>query len=653
MASLASSLSQQGQGLLSKKELVLNSRDKVVHCSVISEALIGAKSGDIQKLLSVGIETLLLLTADPDQDVQMNANEALNRVIRGLSETQLGKIQVELYKEIKKNGNVKSLRAALTRFAALCHHIRPQKCRAYVQNLLPYLTRMAKRPEELLLETLANSLDKIMPTLGHFTNDNEIRNLLKAFLPNMSSPSSAVRRSAVSSLLVLCLHSRKPHMFHGWLLNTLLQIIVPIYDQNSTTQVLGCLMCLRSLIPHISELCAPHPGTEVTFSSPAGTQQQQPQTDYTVSYDQIIQVYEICIHYSAHSDHNIVTASLEALQMLLSHLPAALLMALSLPEGITRSRIMADQRSSKLSSRAESTLSIAPSLFEEDNILDAEGHSKVELESLGSIIGSPGETASRDGTEEGEAREGEGGPTEGNCSPEDGVDSGGQLEEVRQEEDDKGGGSQTPGECVESTEGEELPEGLQDNVCAMYSSIEIGKITDEALLFGRSEICLNSEHQNERRKRLNSVAVQVSQQSLEEKLLEKVGGNIGSFYDEDVAVKYLVRYLASSFLLSGHCGSLIPDRTVRVSVKVLALNCLGLALTIMPQLLGDPLYINVDGDTELVQHIDDVLRYHAHSDPQLSATVGTVVGQYIRASLIHGRGHYQDPLRPSLALASL
>lgn len=44
--------------------------------------------------------------------------------MQSLSETQLGKIQVELYKEIKKNGSVRSLRAALTRFAALCHHIR-------------------------------------------------------------------------------------------------------------------------------------------------------------------------------------------------------------------------------------------------------------------------------------------------------------------------------------------------------------------------------------------------------------------------------------------------------------------------------------------------------------------------------------------------
>lgn len=49
---------------------------------MIADALVGAKPSEIQKLLSVGIETLLLLTADSDPDVRTSANEALNRVIR-------------------------------------------------------------------------------------------------------------------------------------------------------------------------------------------------------------------------------------------------------------------------------------------------------------------------------------------------------------------------------------------------------------------------------------------------------------------------------------------------------------------------------------------------------------------------------------------
>jgi len=46
-----------------------------------------------------------------------------------LMKSNLSRIQVELYKEIKKNGAPRCLRAALWRFAELAHLILPQKCR--------------------------------------------------------------------------------------------------------------------------------------------------------------------------------------------------------------------------------------------------------------------------------------------------------------------------------------------------------------------------------------------------------------------------------------------------------------------------------------------------------------------------------------------
>ncbi|KAG7155913.1 Huntingtin-like [Homarus americanus] len=603
MASLASSISQQSQGLLSKKDQVLSSKEKAATCSVIADALVGAKPTEIQKLLSVGIETLLLLTADSDPDVRMNANESLNRVIRSLSETQLGKIQVELYKEIKKNGSVRSLRAALSR---------PQKGRAYVQNLLPYVTRMARRPEEPLLETLAVSLEKIMPTLGHFTNDNEIKNLLKAFLPNLSHTSSAVRRSAVTSLTVLCRHSRKPPMFLGWLLSTILQIMVPIQEDIPTSQILGCLLCLRSLVPHIGELCAPIIPSDTQH--PQHTSHLHP-AEYTVTYDQMLQVYELCLHYSAHSDHNIVTASLETLQTLLQNPPVALLLTLIAPEGINRSRILADPRANVLSSRVSSQVSVAPSLFEEDLDLDG-GSGKVSMDL---------------------------------DTPDGKID----FEESTKEEDDKGGGGSIDAQQTDVTE-----DLTEENVSALYSSIEIGKLTDTSVLFGRGEMNLNGEKrcvERDKRKHIYHISSHAQNKSLEDKQhsIDKAGGLIGSFLGEDLPVRYLVRYLTSSFLLSGHVGSLIPDRTVRVSVKVLALNCVGLAVTVMPSLMAEPLFTDATGESELQQHIDDILRFHSHSDPQLGTSVGTVIGQFIRASLVHGCGQYNDFGRPGLALSSL
>ncbi|XP_050730332.1 huntingtin-like isoform X2 [Eriocheir sinensis] len=625
-ASFATSLTQQGQGLLSKKDQILSSKEKAATCSVIADALVSAKPTEIQKLLSVGIETLLLLTADADPDVRTNANESLNRVIRSLSETQLGKIQVELYKEIKKNGSVRSLRAALTRFAALCHHIRPQKGRAYVQNLLPYVTRMARRTEEPLLETLAAALEKIMPTLGHFTNDNEIKNLLKAFLPNLSHTSSAVRRSAVTSLLVLCCHSRKPPMFLSWLLTTILQTLVPVHDDAPTGQVLGCLLCLRALVPHLARLCPP------TLPS---DQQGQPtshlhQGEHTVSYDQVLQVYELCLHYSSNPDHNIITASLETLQALLQQPPTALLLTLTAPEGISRSRIKADPRASMLSSRVSSQVSVAASLFEDEGAVTDFG------------VGSERVSMDMD-TPDGKIDIEESTQVEEDSTVDGGGDEGG-----------GGGGEGGEGRCAEGEE-DELSEDVND----LYSSIEIGQISDTSLLLGRVEMNLSGSEKPgtswEKRKHPPRMAAFAQNKSQDEKQVsfDKANGSIGTFLDEDLPVKYLVRYLTSSFLLSGHLGSLVPDRTVRVSVKVLALNCVGLAGVVMPSILAQPLFLDAVGEVELLQHVDDILRFHSHADPQIGASVGIVIGQFIRASLVHGCGQYNDFSRPSLTLSSL
>lgn len=87
----------------------------------------------------------------------------------------MNKIQIELHKEIKKNGAPRSLRAALWRFSELAHHIRPHKGKPYVTNLLPCIVKITERKEELVHETLTNSLPKIMASLGCFTTDNDIK----------------------------------------------------------------------------------------------------------------------------------------------------------------------------------------------------------------------------------------------------------------------------------------------------------------------------------------------------------------------------------------------------------------------------------------------------------------------------------------------
>ncbi|CAH2059672.1 unnamed protein product, partial [Iphiclides podalirius] len=75
--------------------------------------------------------------------------------------------------------------------------------------------------------------------------------------------------------------------------------------------------------------------------------------------------------------------------------------------------------------------------------------------------------------------------------------------------------------------------------------------------------------------------------------------NIGSANDDDVVLKYLARLLISKFLLTGNRGGVIPDRSVRVSVKASALSCLSEILRIYPQIMT--MYLDKDADMKL-QH---------------------------------------------------
>ncbi|XP_075986871.1 huntingtin [Anticarsia gemmatalis] len=72
--------------------------------------------------------------------------------------------------------------------------------------------------------------------------------------------------------------------------------------------------------------------------------------------------------------------------------------------------------------------------------------------------------------------------------------------------------------------------------------------------------------------------------------------NIGSADDDDVPLKYCARLLASKFLLTGNKGGVIPDRSIRVSLKSSALNCLSELLRLYPQAMT--LYLDKDADAK-------------------------------------------------------
>ncbi|XP_061737339.1 huntingtin isoform X6 [Nerophis ophidion] len=304
-----------------KKEQATTKKDRVTHCLTICENIVAQSlrtSPEFQKLLGIAMEMFLLCSDDSESDVRMVADECLNKIIKALMDSNLPRLQLELYKEIKKNGASRSLRAALWRFAELAHLIRPQKCRPYLVNLLPCLTRITKRQEESVQETLATAMPKIMAALGHFANDGEIKVLLKSFVANLKSSSPTIRRTAASSAVNVCQHSRRKSYFYTWLLNVLLGLVVPVDEEHHSHLILGVLLTLRYLMPLLQQ--------QVNTTSLKGSfGVMRKEADVQPTPEQLLQVYELTLHFTQHWDHNVVTAALELLQQMFKTPPPELL----------------------------------------------------------------------------------------------------------------------------------------------------------------------------------------------------------------------------------------------------------------------------------------------------------------------------------------
>lgn len=73
-------------------------------------------------------------------------------------------------------------------------------------NLLPCLTRISKRPEESVQETLAAAIPKIMAAFGNFANDNEIKvSFLNLLVLPVTSQNTVSYQRYLSDVTAACL----------------------------------------------------------------------------------------------------------------------------------------------------------------------------------------------------------------------------------------------------------------------------------------------------------------------------------------------------------------------------------------------------------------------------------------------------------------
>uniref|UniRef100_A0A8C4L591 Huntingtin n=1 Tax=Equus asinus asinus TaxID=83772 RepID=A0A8C4L591_EQUAS len=705
-----------------KKELSATKKDRVNHCLTICENIVAQSlrnSPEFQKLLGIAMELFLLCSDDAESDVRMVADECLNKVIKALMDSNLPRLQLELYKEIKKNGAPRSLRAALWRFAELAHLVRPQKCRPYLVNLLPCLTRTSKRPEESVQETLAAAIPKIMASFGNFANDNEIKVLLKAFIANLKSSSPTIRRTAAGSAVSICQHSRRTQYFYTWLLNVLLGLLVPVEDEHSTLLILGVLLTLRYLVPLLQQQVK-----DTSLKGSFGVTRKE--MEVSPSTEQLVQVYELTLHYTQHQDHNVVTGALELLQQLFRTPPPELLQALTTAGGLGRLAAAKDEPSCR--SRSGSIVELIGNKLKGlschhflGKVLLGEAAALEEDSESRSDSSSPAFAASVKGEIGGELAASSGVSTPGSASS--AADSAGHdiiTEQPRSQhtlqpdsvdltgcdltsaatdgvEEDILSHSSSQISAVPSDPAMDLNDGTQasspisdssqtttegpdsavtpsdsseivlDGPDGQYSGMQIGQPRDEGeeaagLLpdedvdaFTDSAVALQQAHLLERlghsrQPSDSSIDKFVSRDEAtepgdQENKPCRIKGDIGRSADDDSApLVHCVRLLSASFLLTGEKNALVPDRDVRVSVKALALSCVGAAVALHPESFFSKLYKVPLETTEYPeeQYVSDVLNYIDHGDPQVRGATAILCGTLVYSILSRSRFHVGD-----------
>lgn len=665
-------------------------------------------SPEFQKLLGIAMELFLLCSDDAESDVRMVADECLNKVIKALMDSNLPRLQLELYKEIKKNGAPRSLRAALWRFAELAHLVRPQKCRPYLVNLLPCLTRTSKRPEESVQETLAAAVPKIMASFGNFANDNEIKVLLKAFIANLKSSSPTVRRTAAGSAVSICQHSRRTQYFYNWLLNVLLGLLVPMEEEHPTLLILGVLLTLRCLVPLLQQQVK-----DTSLKGSFGVTRKE--MEVSPSAEQLVQVYELTLHHTQHQDHNVVTGALELLQQLFRTPPPELLQALTTPGGLGQLTLVREEAGGRGRSGSIVEL-LGKVLLGEEEALEDDSESRSDVSSSAFAASVKSEIGGELAASSGVSTPGSVGhdiiteqPRSQHTLQADSVDlSGCDLTSAATDGDEEDilSHSSSQFSAVPSDPAMDLNDGTQasspisdssqtttegpdsavtpsdsseivlDGADSQYLGVQIGQPQEEdeeeaagvlsgevADVFRNSSLALQQAHLLERMGHSrqpsdSSVDKFVSKDEVAEagdpeSKPCRIKGDIGQPNDDDsVPLVHCVRLLSASFLLTGEKKALVPDRAVRVSVKALALSCIGAAVALHPESFFSKLYkvpLSTMESTE-EQYVSDILNYIDHGDPQVRGATAILCGTLVYSILSRSRLRVGDWLGTIRAL---
>ncbi|XP_055853501.1 uncharacterized protein LOC129917148 isoform X2 [Episyrphus balteatus] len=277
---------------------------------------------------------LLLFCEDLDSVVRMSAEENLNRIFRSLEKTRVKRILMDLYGEIKKNGNQRSLRICLNLFAYYTPHIKEKYITSYAFRLLPCLQTIAQRKETQLCETLCEFIKCFAKNMLVGLNYLQTCKLIDVFIANFGSECAVKRRCSSQNCISLIENSRNRSLMAKHALNKAIDSLLNSDHQNTNNVLLGTLGFLRILLPLIIRAESKdtnhiyHKKSTTTTNNSNNNNKTDDNNCNSNSNSnsslqdakQIVEIYDFCLHLlntNHTSSHSIINASLEVINSIL------------------------------------------------------------------------------------------------------------------------------------------------------------------------------------------------------------------------------------------------------------------------------------------------------------------------------------------------
>ena len=501
------------------------------------------------------MQILLLFCEENEYNVRQRAEENLNRIIRiAEHQHQIVLIQIELYHEIKKNGNERSLRICLNLFAHYSENIKHRRKKVYAQNLVPCLLAIGKRREPMVIETFMEFMKSFSKNLLNCLSEYEVMKLVNLFLDNLSVECAIKRRCSSQNLCTILEHLDRKKVI---LKSLVVKVQENLTKEKQTNLILGSLSLLRLLAPFLIEAKEYHP--------------------------KVLELLESCLNcIKSESNHTIINANLEVLNEFLQSSASQKEMKILLTDCEKHKEILLSRHPAVYGSRKSS----ADTLRNQDNFLQIPNISKSLLStpnrSLGDFSDMEGDSfKSTDFTQEipsssPNAFKNVIGTAETmSLKSADSINSffnsllthsntesvskffkkstDSPTHQAKAESDNKSLDIALLKDEIDCTDSQALPGELMNFLRLNYFQF-LPIETAEMAIEDTSITTLDDAQE------IHDTSIEIHKELY-----------IGTIYDQSI-VEYIARLVASKFLLEGTPNVLISDQNVRVSIKNLALS---------------------------------------------------------------------------------